>query len=43
MYMDYVKQERRAKDQGLAKVPPEARLRIAIIGTWLMPISLFWA
>ncbi|GFZ43481.1 hypothetical protein JCM24511_01201 [Saitozyma sp. JCM 24511] len=43
MYYDYIKAQRRAEEQGLTHTPPEVRLRVAIVGTWFMPISLFWA
>ncbi|KAL7423512.1 hypothetical protein Q5752_001092 [Cryptotrichosporon argae] len=38
---DYKRQVARATAAG-ALVAPEARLRIAIVGTWLIPVSLFW-
>lgn len=44
IYKSYLRATARAVEQhGEGAVPPpEERLKVAMIGTWLMPISLFW-
>ncbi|KAM0748342.1 MFS general substrate transporter [Meredithblackwellia eburnea MCA 4105] len=45
IYQDYVKGEKLARERtgNPNAVPePESRLRLAMVGTWLVPISLFW-
>ncbi|KAL8279816.1 hypothetical protein RQP46_007666 [Phenoliferia psychrophenolica] len=45
IYNSYVAaevRERKATGNPFASPPPEERLRLAMLGTWCLPISLFW-
>ncbi|BGP36765.1 hypothetical protein JCM10449v2_000667 [Rhodotorula kratochvilovae] len=41
IYKAHLAEARKAKAEG-RPVPPEERLRVAMVGTWLVPISCFW-
>ncbi|GAA6059059.1 hypothetical protein JCM10212_002030 [Sporobolomyces blumeae] len=41
MTREYRKTTRRCQEQGI-EVEPEERLKVAMIGSWAVPISLFW-
>ncbi|GAA5869677.1 hypothetical protein JCM1840_000555 [Sporobolomyces johnsonii] len=42
MTSEYRKTTRRVKAEG-GEVQPEERLKVAMLGSWLVPISLFWS
>lgn len=45
IYSSYLAAEKRAREETgnpNATPPPEERLRMAMYGTWCLPIALFW-
>jgi len=42
MRSDWRRRVGRARERGEA-VRPEERLRVAVLGTWAVPVSLYWA